>query len=75
MYLVVTARKGISSMQLSKELGIRQVSAWFMLHRIRHACQNDVGKLAGVIEVDECFVGGLERNKHESKNATGTMHK
>ena len=41
MYLLVTARKGISSLQLSKELGITQKSAWFMLQRIREACGND----------------------------------
>ena len=34
----VTARKGISSLQLSKEIGITQKSAWFMLHRLREAC-------------------------------------
>jgi transposase-like protein len=37
MYLVMTARKGISSIQLSKELGVTQKTAWFMLHRIREA--------------------------------------
>lgn len=35
MYILVTARKGISSLQLSKEIGITQKSAWFMLHRLR----------------------------------------
>jgi hypothetical protein len=38
MYLLVTARKGISSIQLSKELGITQKSAWFVLHRLREVC-------------------------------------
>lgn len=38
MYLLMTARKGISSLQLSKEIGITQKSAWFMLHRLREAC-------------------------------------
>ena len=37
MYLLVTARKGISSMQLAKEIGITQKSAWFVLHRLREA--------------------------------------
>jgi biotin operon repressor len=37
MYLLVTARKGISSMQLAKEIGITQKSAWFMLQRLREA--------------------------------------
>jgi transposase-like protein len=38
MYLLVTARKGISSLQLAKEIGITQKSAWFLLHRLREAC-------------------------------------
>src|SRR6266436_4991742 len=38
MYLLMTARKGISSMQLAKEIGITQKSAWFVLHRLREAC-------------------------------------
>lgn len=38
MYLLVTSRKAISSMQLSKDLSIRQASAWFLLHRLREAC-------------------------------------
>lgn len=38
MYLLVTARKGISSMQLAKEIGVTQKSAWFVLHRLREAC-------------------------------------
>lgn len=66
MYLVVTARKGISSMQLAKEIGVTQKSAWFMLQRLREACSGKINKLSGLIEVDECYVGGLEKNKHES---------
>ena len=67
MYLVVTARKGISSMQLAKEIGVTQKTAWFMLQRLREAYSGKMDKLSGLIEVDECFVGGKEANKHESK--------
>src|ERR1017187_9128339 len=69
MYLLVTARKGISSLQLGKEIGVTQKSAWFMLQRLREACGSgdDLDKLRGIVEVDECYIGGKERNKHEHK--------
>src|ERR1700692_2236741 len=53
MYLLVTARKGISSMQLAKEIGITQKSAWFMLQRLREACGGDLEKLQGIVEIDD----------------------
>jgi hypothetical protein len=67
MYLLITARKGISSMQLAKEIGITQKSAWFMLGRIREACGNDLTPLRGTVEVDEAYFGGEESNKHAHK--------
>jgi len=47
MYLLVTARKGISSLQLAKQIGVTQKTAWFMLQRLRGACGNDPTELTG----------------------------
>jgi transposase-like protein len=63
MYLMTISRKGISSIQLAKELGITQKSAWFMAHRLRDGCQSG-GMMSGTVEVDETYVGGLARNMH-----------
>lgn len=67
MYLVCTARKGVSSVQLSKEIGITQKSAWFLLQRIRESCSTKGEKLSGIVEIDEVYIGGREGNRHADK--------
>lgn len=67
IYMLHTARKGVSSIQMAKELGITQKSAWFLNHRIRESMTQRGGLFRGEIEVDEAYIGGKERNKHASK--------
>lgn len=67
MYLVVTSRKGISSLQLSKEIGVTQKTAWFILQRLREACGGDIDKLGGIVEIDEVYIGGKRKNMSNAK--------
>ena len=71
VYLMQTSRKGINSIQLSKELGITQKAAWFLLHRLRTACDDFPTKLTGTVEVDETYIGGRLRNKRANKRVKG----
>lgn len=68
VWLVVNCKNGISSHELGRALGIHQESAWHMLHRVRIAMEvGSFDKLAGEVEADESYVGGLGKNMHPAK--------
>jgi transposase-like protein/molybdenum-dependent DNA-binding transcriptional regulator ModE len=70
IYLVTAHKKGISSYQLGRDLGIAQKNAWFMLHRIREMLRTKkTNKLDNVVEVDEVYIGGKVGNMSKTKRA------
>jgi transposase-like protein len=76
VWLLTSAKNGVSSHELGRTLGVTQKSAWFMLHRVRKALQTGtLMKLDGEVEVDETFIGGKARNMHvaqRERRITGT---
>lgn len=70
LWMLCNCKNGVSSHEISRELGIAQQHAWHMLHRLRLALQLPEGeKLGGIVEADECFIGGKISNMHQSKRA------
>jgi transposase-like protein len=69
MWMIANCKNGISSWELHRALGVSQKAAWFMLHRIRLAMQDDLtgGNLGGDVEIDETFIGGKARNMHKDR--------
>ena len=69
MWLVASNRNGISSWELHRALKITQKTAWFLLHRVRLAMQDELtgGSLSGQVEIDETFIGGKARNMHKER--------
>lgn len=70
-WMVTNCKNGVSSYEIARDIKVTQKSAWFMLHRIRLAMQDDFfgSKLGGEVEVDETYIGGKARNMHKGRRA------
>jgi hypothetical protein len=73
-YLMLTAKKGMSSLQVRRiifgeDSGTDWHTAWYMCHRWRCATRGDAFPLTGIVEVDETYVGGKDKNRHASKKS------
>jgi len=73
LWLLTASKKGISSYQMARSLGVTQKTAWFMDHRLRLAMRTESFNtpLSGEVEADETWVGGKEKNKHNSRKTHG----
>ena len=69
VWMLVNCKNGVSSYELHRAIGVTQKTAWFMLHRIRAGikAKSFDKKLAGIVETDETFIGGLLKNMHQSR--------
>jgi transposase-like protein len=68
VWLISSAKNGISSYEIHRAIGVTQKTAWFMLHRIRVAMESgSIEKLSGTVEADETFIGGVAGNMHSGK--------
>jgi IS1 family transposase len=72
IHLMLTSKKGMSALQIMRYMGFGSYkTAWEMCHKVRVALMEDIGKLGGIVEVDETFVGGLAKNRHWDKRGGG----
>ena len=76
IWLLSSAKNGISSCEMARLIGVTQKTAWFLLHRIRLAMQRGTfTKIGGQVQADETYIGGKARFMHKGKKAcviTGT---
>jgi transposase-like protein len=75
-HLMLASKKGMSAMQIMRYMGFGSYkTAWLMCHKIRTALVEDISQLGGIVEVDESFIGGKDKNKHWDGDARKRKHR
>ena len=73
--LILSAKKGISSMQLSRDIAVNKNTAWLLQMKIRNTMsKSDLEQLGGIIEADETFIGGRVKQYDKKKKNRGGPH-
>lgn len=73
IFLITSHKKGISSLQLGRDLDVTQKTAWFMLQRIRNCFGIETTQLDNEVEIDETFIGGKNKNRHNDKKVENSQ--
>jgi transposase-like protein len=75
-HLMLASKKGMSALQIMRYMGFGSYkTAWLMCHKIRTALIENIDKLGGIVEVDESFIGGKDKNKHWDGEQRGRRHR
>ena len=73
IYMMIESKKGVSANQIKNMIGVSYKTAWYLCHRVRNAVKSNGGLLSGIVEVDETFVGGKQKNVGQGSRKNKTI--